>query len=109
MLTQDQMQADIEFLARRAQRAGSFSTSEARDWGVSSNSLVSLAYGVGELAMPSDWYDYAACERAAHAMPLHRRTEAVWRALAQQKAHVTTRYPEGKGHHPEAMRDFISR
>lgn len=45
MFTHEQMQEDIEFLAKRAGRAGSFDASEGRDWGISSNSLVSLAYG----------------------------------------------------------------
>lgn len=109
-MTLDQMQADIDFLSRRAQRAGSFSTDEARDWGISSNSLVSLAYEVGSLAMPSDWYDYAACQRAYAALPEHRRTPKVTEALAQQKSCVAARYPEGEGHYINAMpNDFVSR
>lgn len=104
------MLADIDFLARRAQRAGAFSTAENRDWGASSNSLVSLAYGVGEAAMPSDWFDYAACVRVAENMPAHRRTPAIDAALAAQKAHVSAKYPEGKGHYREAMpSDLVNR
>lgn len=88
-MTTDRLQEDVNFLARRAQRAGSFSMlADQRDWGISSNSLVSLAYGVGPLQMPSDWADYAACERAFAAMPYHRRTPAIVEALELQKAHV---------------------
>ena len=103
-MTEDQLRSDIAFLARRAQRAGAWSNTEDRDWGVSSNSLVSLAYGIGDLEMPSDWYDYAACERAANNMPPHRRTPEIMAALAAQRAHVAARHAEGEGHYDKAMR-----
>ena len=103
MLTHEQMQADIEFLAKRAGRAGKFSVQEGRDWGISSNSLVSLAYGVGSLEMPGDWWDYAACERALSNMPVHRQTDVVREALVAQKKHVAARWPEGEGHYTKAM------
>ena len=106
-MTPEQMQSDIEFLARRAARSGAFSYSQDRDWGVSSNSLVSLAYGVGGLEMPSDWWDYAACERAAKNLPAHRRTSEIDAALALQRAHVAKKYPEGAGHYREAMPDDL--
>ena len=110
-MTLEQMIRDIDFLARRAQRAGCFETGHGhRDWGVSSNSLVSLAYGVGDLEMPSDWFDYAACERAARNLPPHRRTTAIDAALALQKSHVISKYPEGIGHYVEAMpADFVNK
>lgn len=103
-------QLDIEYLARRAQRAGAFEIGPDRDWGRSSNSLVSLAYGVGDLEMPSDWYDYAACVRAMNGLPAHRRTQEIVDALGRQRAHVAAKYPEGQGHYAEAMpRDLVCR
>lgn len=92
-MTPEQMQSDIDFLARRQQRAGSVSFSRGRETGISSNSLVSLAYGVGELEMPSDWGDYAACARAFKRMPRHRRTSEILAALSEQKAAVEKKYP----------------
>ena len=92
MLTREQMQADIEFLATRQKRTGVFYADQKRDWGISSNSLVSYAYGVGVPEMPSDWSDYAACVRVARTMPRHRRTSLVMTALAVQKQAVEKRY-----------------
>lgn len=47
MLSREQLESDIEFLARRAKRTGGWYAEARRDWGISSNSLVSYAYGVG--------------------------------------------------------------
>lgn len=101
---------DILFLAKRCQNAGSFSSSEDRDHGISSNSLVSLAYGVSSLEMPSDWWDYAACVRAARHLPRHRRTRTILAALAIQKTHVRSRYPtDHRKVRPKTLTDFVSR
>lgn len=110
MFTHEQMQEDIEFLAKRAGRAGSFDASEGRDWGISSNSLVSLAYGVGDLQMPADWWDYAACERVMSRLPVHRQTDVIRDAWAVQRMHVASRWPEGDGHYTKAMpSDLVNR
>jgi hypothetical protein len=92
MLSREQMEADIEFLALRSRASGSFVIASKRDWGVSSNSIVSFAYGVGDLEMPYDWADYAACVRAARKLPRHRRTKTILIALNLQKEAVTQRY-----------------
>ena len=93
MLTREQMQEDINFLATRQKRTGGWYSDRKRDWGISSNSLVSFAYGVGSPEMPSDWSDYAACVRVARKMPRHRRTAAVMTALAVQRQAVDNCYP----------------
>jgi hypothetical protein len=93
MLTREQMQADINFLATRQKRTGGWYSDRKRDWGISSNSLVSYAYGVGSPEMPFDWSDYAACVRVARKMPRHRRTSKVMLALSIQKDAVEKRYP----------------
>jgi hypothetical protein len=82
---------DIEFLLNRAMKAGSFSTSNERDTGLSSNSIVAIAYGLKglhEQILPIDQSDLRACERMWLKLPPHRMTpdakEAMnraWRAL----------------------------
>jgi hypothetical protein len=90
----NELRDDIDYLARRAQRAGSFSCSERRDTGMSSNAIVSLAYGVGEQgALPSDRSDYAACVNAVRGLPRHRRTPKVMDALRKAKEAFKARYP----------------
>lgn len=82
-LTVVELQQDVAYLAKRAQRAGSFSCGERRrDWGASSNYIVAIAYGVdARPEMPFDRSDYAACVRAVRGLPRHRRTETVMAAL----------------------------
>lgn len=92
-MTKEEMQADIDFLVRRQMKCGSISFGSGRDTGISSNSLVAMAYGVGSQAMPSDWGDYSACVRAVRRLPRHRRTPAILTALAAAKAAVVAKYP----------------
>ena len=82
------VEADTVFLALRCRLAGTFRPDRERDWGQSSNSLVAVAYGVGPLAMPSDWSDYAACVRVARRLPRHRLTPAIRDALRLQRREV---------------------
>ena len=96
MFTVAQLEMDIRFLARRAGNAGAFICSEDRDWGISSNSLVDVAYGVGKQIMPSDWSDYAACVRAVRHLPRHRRTKMILHALRRARRCVERRYPKQK-------------
>ena len=87
------MKADIEYLARRAQRAGSFSCSGWRDTGASSNAIINLAYGIGEQDnLPRDRSDYAACVNAVRGLPRHRRTRKIMDALRKAKSAYRGRY-----------------
>ena len=73
----DEMLADIEFLAKRQQMASAISFYGERDTGVSSNSIVSIAYGVTKLenqSFPSDLSDMMACENMWKKLPTHRKT-----------------------------------
>jgi hypothetical protein len=87
-LTKQQLEADVKFLCKRARLAGSWRSDKKRSWGISSNAIVTLAYGgpwprrLGmECQMPGDQYDLAACERAVKLLPKHRRTPKVMKAL----------------------------
>lgn len=93
MFTREQLQEDVRFLAERQKHAGSFGFDRNRSTGISSNSLVSYAYGVGTPQMPSDWSDYAACLRAYRMLPRHRQTEDVALALSVQRSVVAAKYP----------------
>jgi len=67
-LTNEQLQADVAYLARRANGA---------DYGASVNRLVALAYGLESddpEAVPHDADDLARCEGTFAALPEHRKT-----------------------------------
>jgi hypothetical protein len=76
---------DIAFLAERCKRAGCWSSAEdGRDTGSSSNSIVSIAYGLmplEEQRMPADLGDWAACCRMLEKLPEHRHTKDVQEAM----------------------------
>jgi hypothetical protein len=82
-----EMEADIAFLLLRAGCAGSCSFSSDRWTGQSSNSLVALAYGGKQAAMPWDRSDYAAYVRTVRRLPKHRRTAAVMAGLRAAREH----------------------
>lgn len=94
----ERLEADVAFLANRCKRTGGFCCDEKRDWGISSNSLVSVAYEVGKPEMPFDWSDYAACVRAYRHLPRHRKNPEVKAVLIAQKEAVVSRYPD-RPHH----------
>ena len=96
LMTREQLEADIKFLAQRQKRTGGWYSDRDRDWGISSNSLVSYAYDVGKPEMPLDWSDYAACVRVARRMPRHRRTKQIMIALSIQKSAVMKRHSESE-------------
>lgn len=96
LMNRKQLQMDVAFLARRAALAGSFICDAKRDWGISSNSLVALAYGAGQQIMPCDWSDYAACVRAVRQLPWHRRTPHILKALRRAKIAVLSECPPRK-------------
>ena len=93
-MTLDEMQADIDFLLLRSGRAGSCSFTSDRWTGMSSNALVSLAYGGKQDAMPHDRSDYAACVRTVRRLPKHRRTPEVLDGLRRARAAYLGNYPE---------------
>lgn len=103
-----QLEDDVQFLACRASAAGSFGWDEERDSGISSNSLVGLAYGIGEQKMPSDRSDYAACVRAVRKLPRHRRTKNILSALKKAKLHFLSRYPMYGSDRRRALKEMAS-
>ena len=87
-LTKQQLQQDVEFLANRALRCQSvYRTTfdySTRDTGLSSNSIVLIAYGQINLErqyMPSDLFDMQACERMWEKLPEHRKTGNAIKAM----------------------------
>ena len=88
-------EADVDFLVHRAVLAGICRFSDShRDYGLSSNSIVSIAYGLmplEEQEMPSDRWDLAACERMWRKLPEHRKTENA--VLAMDRARENLRDP----------------
>lgn len=93
-MTPQEMQADIAFLLLRAGSAGSCSFTSDRWTGMSSNAIVSLAYGGKQDCMPYDRSDYAACVRTVQRLPRHRRTEAVLGGLWKAREFYLSRHPD---------------
>lgn len=81
-----EQKADIDFLLARCGSAGAFTigNESGRDTGMSSNSIVAIAYGSKSLdqqVMPSDMGDWAACCRMLEKLPEHRHTRDVEEAM----------------------------
>lgn len=98
----EQLRADVAFLLLRAESAGSCSFSPHRWTGMSSNALVSVAYGGEQAALPSDRSDFMACALTMRRLPRHRRTPAVIAAFARARDHYLERYPDDR--FPETRR-----
>jgi hypothetical protein len=87
----DELREDIEYLARRQQKAGSVSFTAERETGVSSNSIVSIAYGIVKLedqSFPSDWSDLNACRNMWKKLPEHRKTGDALIAMERAEAAI---------------------
>lgn len=82
---------DIRFLVRRCEKAGSCSFSEVRDTGLSSNSIVSIAYGclaLRDQCLPADMDDLNACRRMWEKLPHHRKTPDALEAMRRAEEAV---------------------
>lgn len=88
---------DTAFLLARAGHAGSSSFTKGRWTGMSSNAIVSVAFGGEQTDMPADKSDYLACVRTYRRLPRHRRTPEVRAALKRARDAYTARYPRSTG------------
>ena len=92
----DKLIIDNSFLLARSMKAGSCSFREGRDTGISSNSIVAIAFDViklNEQEMPNDKADLAACIRAFDKLPYHRRTKDALEALKRAKQALEAENP----------------
>lgn len=85
-MTQEQLQQDIDFLAKRSLKASSvnFGNDFQRDTGMSSNSIVAIAYGLSSLKeqhFPWDSSDMNSCENMWRKLPEHRKTGDALKAM----------------------------
>lgn len=84
-MTKKELKQDIKFLLRRTMEAGVCRfDDETRDVGVSSNSIVAIAYDIISLdnqVLPCDSFDLMACERMWKKLPEHRKTSRAKKAL----------------------------
>jgi len=80
-LSVEELIADLEFLVGRIKYAWRTERSGVvGEWGLSSNSLVAIAYGcmdVEDQKLPVDKWDLAACEKMWELLPSHRKTQVV--------------------------------
>lgn len=89
--TKTELIADIKFLARRSMLAGTCSFTPERECGVSSNSIVAIAYGIEKLKdqnMPSDEWDLEACKNMWRKLPKHRKRTNACNAMAAAEAAI---------------------
>jgi hypothetical protein len=80
----NELKKDVLFLVRRAARAGCISFCGKRETGVSSNNIVSIAYGYLNLRsqeFPSDESDLQACKNMWKKLPKHRKTLKARKAM----------------------------
>ncbi len=81
-MTKAELSVDVNFLSKRA--SGYSNNSRARDYGMSSNSIVAIAYGLIKLKdqyFPSDASDMASCERMWKKLPKHRKQGDALKAM----------------------------
>lgn len=77
------LEKDVVYLLARQTNAGKCLFYGERDFGISSNSLVSIAYGesLENQKMPADASDLHACQLAFERLPEHRKTDTAKIAL----------------------------
>ena len=87
--TKQELEEDVFFLANRASAANKVSfLDSARDTGGSSNSIVSIAYGVLDFknrCLPSDSSDLRSCENMWLKLPEHRKTGDAGKAMEEAR------------------------
>lgn len=104
--TKKELIKDVEFLVKRAAKAESMTGFSRRGSGMSSNSIVVIAYGLLENQyLPSDTSDLAACERMWLKLPAHRKTPKVIEAMG--KARGCNYYGKDKNP-PEKIQEFVN-
>ena len=79
---------DLKFLVERQMKAGSISFTGDRDTGLSSNSIVAIAYGFETLErqkFPGDAADMSSCENMWGKLPAHRKTGDALKAMERAR------------------------
>jgi len=88
-MTKAQLQEDVIFLSKRSLRCGSVGFgNNQRDTGISSNSIVAIAYGIITLkdqCMPGDLSDMLSIDRMWDKLPIHRKSKDVKQAYKNAK------------------------
>jgi len=77
---------DIKFLLKRSMKAGCCNFTAERDTGISSNSIVAIAYGFDDLSeqiLPKDLSDFNACKKMWEQLPEHRKTDEAKQAFSR--------------------------
>lgn len=92
--TVEQISAERDFLLDRANAAGTCSFGAERWTGISSNALVTVAFGGENGALPSDCADLAACYRTVIRLPRHLISDAVLAQLRRGEDAVGINYPD---------------
>lgn len=89
----EQLEAERDFLLARAGHAGMASFGGEGRWtGLSSNALVTIAFGGKDNSVPYDLGDLAACYRCVMRLPRHLLTDAVFDQLEVGERYVGKRY-----------------
>lgn len=84
----EKLKAERDFLLARSGAAGKVSFGGERWTGMSSNALVTIAFGGEDNRLPLDGSDLAACYRTIQRLPAHLLTERVFKQLHRGENHV---------------------
>ena len=110
----ERLRAERDFLLARASKAGSCSFGGGRWTGLSSNALVTVAFGGEDDCLPTDSSDLAACYRTMLRLPRHLLSDKVWEQLEDGERYVGSKYPDDiawakeAAEWPEAARAALS-
>lgn len=88
----ERLREERDFLLARSGHAGSCSFAPGRWTGVSSNALVTIAFGGDDDRLPSDTGDLAACYRTMLRLPRHLLSRRVWEQLEAGERYVASKY-----------------
>lgn len=87
--------AERDFLLARSGHAGTASFGNERWTGMSSNALVTVAFGGEDRRLPSDSSDLAACYRTVMRLPPHLLSESIFDQLERGESVIAEREPDG--------------
>ena len=84
-----ELQEDITFLVERSMKSSGITFGSERDTGMSSNSIVAIAYEVSTLenqCLPSDLSDMISCENMWIKLPANRRNGDAAKAMKKARS-----------------------
>lgn len=91
-MTEQELKIDIEYLVNRQIKSNGLHFTDDRETGLSSNSIVAIAYGVYTLEnqiLPGDHSDLRSCEKMWLGLPAHRKNEQAIEAMNRARSSLS--------------------